>query len=346
MAAKRVRLSNDGGTTYYTLPGNTANISNEAGALDDTIFGQSYHSTQPGLVGATIAANGLYKGFAGYVAKIYQVTGSATTATGLPTTLVSGKTYQVTDPTKRIWPVTQAVVVKDGGVDKTAFVQSINFLFGMVTFLSTYTVTGAVTVDTAYYATTQVAGTRTFTLTMTADSVDNSTMPSVQANTGHRTFQQGLKTVSLELGGVYALSNGFRAALEARVPLIVEINPDGSGQSIARGYFTYTRQGQSGAPGALEEETVTLALSVPTGDIVEGPFFWKHLATTTLNQAILIAEAAWESGAAIKAQYLPDGVTGVVGSAIVTEMTLTGGLEAMNAFAVTLQITGALAPVP
>lgn len=344
--AKRVRVSNDDGTTYFTLPGNTASLTNEAGDLDDTIYGQDYHSSQPGLIGWTIGANGLYKGFAGYVAKLRQIAASSTSATALATTLVTGKTYQITDAAKRLLDIDSAIVVYDGGTDHTEDVASIDYLFGTVTFSDGYTPTGAITVDASYFATTQLAGSRTFTLTMTADAVDNSTMPSVQANDGHRTFQQGLKTVTLEMGGVYSSSNGFWTALKARDLLVVEINPDGSDKSVARGFFRYTRQGQSGAPGALEEETVTLSLAVPDNPLLSGPFFWRHTSDTTLNQAILIALAAWESGDEIDAQYLPDGINGYGGKVVVTEMTLTGGLEAMNAFAVTLQGTGELVAVP
>lgn len=349
MAAKRVRLSADNGSTWFTLPGNAGELSNEAGSLDDTIFGQNYKSSQPGLIGWSINANGFYKGFAGYVVKIMQQTGSAVVMTAEATTLVSGKTYQITNAARRIVDIATALVVLDSAVAVSAAnIESIDYLFGMVTFVSSYTPSGAITMTGAYFATTQLAGSRTFTLTQTADPIDNTTIPSAQASSGHRTHQQGLKTVALEIGGVYALSNGFRAALAARSRLIVEVNPDGNSKSIARGYFRYMQQGQSGNVGALEEETITMELAVPDEqDLLYAPFKWRHTSDTTLNQAVRIMLDAWETGASIDVQYLPDGTTGLrANDAIVSEATLTGGLEAMNTFAGVFMCNSAPTAVP
>lgn len=347
--AKRVRVSDDSGATWHTLPGNTAELSNEAGDLDDTIFGQLFKSTQPGLLQSQVTANGLYKGFAGYVVDIYKQADTSSAMTDQAMNLVSGKTYEVTDATKRIMDIGVATHFEhnSGVTINPTNIESIDYLFGRVTFISSFTPTGSVTATGAYFAKTQLAGSRTFTLTMTADAVDNTTIPSAQGNDGYRGFQQGLKTVSLEIGGVYALSNGFQAALVARERLIIEVNPDGNEKSIARGYYRYTREGQSGNVGALEEETITLALAVPDeDDLLLAPFYWRDASDTTLNVAMQKCMAAWQSGAAIGVQYLWNGTEGYQWSAIVTSMTLTGGLEAMNAFAVTFMNNGAATSVP
>lgn len=348
MAAKRVRLSIDNGSTWRTLPGNQGSITNEAGELDDTIFGQNFKSSQPGLIGWSVNANGLYKGFAGYVCKIMQQTGSVVVITDEAMSLVSGKTYQITNAAHRLLDMSTAVVVEDNGVAvSTANIESIDYLFGRVTFISSYTPTGPITITGGYFATVQVAGTRSFTLTMTAADVDDTTMPSAQASSGHRQRHLGLRTASLELGGVYALSNGFRAALVARSRLLVEINPDGNSKSVARGWFRYTQQGSSGNVGALEEETVTLTLAVPDeNDLLLAPFYWRNTTDTTLNQALRDAIDAWQSGAEIDVQYLPDGTNGVKGKCVISSCTLTGGLEAMNAFAIVALGNNALSAVP
>ena len=65
---KTVDLSDDNGVQWHSLPGGTGELTSEAASIDDTIFGQTYQSNQPGLIGWTVTANGLYKGFAGYVA--------------------------------------------------------------------------------------------------------------------------------------------------------------------------------------------------------------------------------------------------------------------------------------
>lgn len=345
--AKRVRLSDDDGTTWYTLPGNSAELSSEAGAIDDTIFGYDFESMQSGLVGANVSANGLYKGFAGYVAVINKG-GTPTGMTDEATTLVSGKTYQINDTTKRVIDRDSTIVVDDDATPVAAAnIESIDYLFGRVTFVSSYTVNGAVTISADYIPLAQVAKGQTFNLTQTANMVDNSDFVTVQGNSGHRIFTYGLKTVSLELGGIYALSNGWAALLDARTELVIEINPDGDSKSTARGIFKALTNSQSGDVGDLELETVTFALSVPD-DIpaAETPFKWVHANDTTLSQALQVALTAWQDSATIDVEYLHDGTNGVTGDCLINDVSLSGGLEVMNEFTVGAQITGALSAVP
>jgi hypothetical protein len=344
--AKRVRLSDDNGVTWYTLPGNSAELSTEAGEIEDTIFGQSFGSTQSGLLGWTINGNALYKGFAGYNAKILK-TGASTVMTDEAMTLVSGKTYQITNALHRVLNRTVAVVVEDNNVAVSAAnIESIDYLFGRVTFVSGYTPTGPITITGAWLATAVVGCANSYTLNQTAEAVDNTCMDTAQANAGHRTYEYGLKTVSLELQGVYKAANGFLAALIARTEMIIEVNPDGNGKSVARGYFKPVNTGQSGDVGDLEQETIQFNLSVPDVSNMQWPFHWIHAADTTLNMSVQKALAAWEASTLIDIQYLPDGTTGWRGDAVVTDLTLSGGLEDMNEFTVNVQGSGALVAVP
>ncbi len=344
MAAKRVRLSDDSGSTWYTLPGNAAELRNEAGEIVDTIFGQDFQSNEVGLIGWSITSNALYKGFAGYVCTI-KIVGSATSAAAAAMSLVSGKTYQITNAAHRVWDRSAGVVVYDNAVDHTDDVASIDYLFGRVTFASGYTVTGPVTVDIDWFATSAVGGAKGFTLTQTAEAVDNTDLATAQGNSGHRTFQYGLKTVSLETTGIYSSANANLSKLTGRGEYIIEINPDGGGDSLCRGFFRLTSQGQSGNVGELEEESLSWMLNVPDDDLLARPFGWLYSGSTTLNQAIQIAIDAWENSTIIDAQYLPNGTTGRSGDVLVTEVSLSGGLEVMNEFSVTLQGTGATAAV-
>jgi hypothetical protein len=345
MAAKRIKVSSDD-ITYYTLPGNTGSISNESGEIDDTVFGQNFKSSESGLINWSVSAQAFYKGFVGYVADLHKAS-VPTVANGEAMTLVSGKTYRVTDSAKDIWDYADPPVVYDNAVDHTSDVESIDYLFGRVTFNSTYTVTGPVTVDITYFATlTQLAGYKSFTLTQTEEAIDTTTIPVAQGNSGHMTYTgDGLKTVALELSGLYASANGYRASLVAREIVIVKINPDGVGKSVARGYFKFGSQGQDGDVGALEEENVTLRLNVPDIQNMTRPFGWVHTAST-INLGVKAALDAWEAGTLVYVQYLPDGVNGVQGQAAVTDISLSAGLETMNEFTVQLQGTGALAVEP
>lgn len=344
--AKRIQVSDDGGTTKLTLPGNTGELSSEAGELDDTIFGQDFQSSQTGLIGWTISANGLYKGFAGYVATIMKA-GSSTTLTEEPMALVAGKTYQITDATKRMTNRGIATVIEDNGVAVSASnIQNIDYLFGRVTFTSGYTPTGPTTWTGAYFPLLVLGCSNEFTLTQTANAIDNTCMDTAQANDGHRTFEYGLKTVSLELNGIYKAANDFLQMLKDRAEIIIEVNPDGNDKSVARGFFKPMSHGQSGDVGDLEEETVTFNLSVPDSALIAYPFGWIHAADTTLSLAIRKCLDAWVNKTLLDVYYLPDGVNGVTGEAMITDISLQGGLEAMNEFTVDFQGSGELVAHP
>jgi len=352
MAAKAIKVSDDAGANWYTLPGSTRQFESAAEAINDTIFGNTFQSSEIGLITWGMSANAYFKGFAGYLARL-KAPGTPTTTTGEATTLLSGKSYQIDATTKRIIDRSASIVVYDNAVDHTADVVSIDFLFGIVTFASTYTVTGPVTVDYTYIPTTDLGSGQSYTLTMQAAEVDNSTFATVQANSGHRTFEPGLRTVALEVGGVFNATVNSRAALVARDELIVEIDPVGDGSSIARGFFKYSNVQQSGDVGALEAETLNLELNTPEDDnfLIEQYFSWQHTATT-LSTAVQKLLNAWlTESTTLLAEYLPQGaegqspLDGKKGSVIVTDVSLSGGLSDMNTFAASLRGSGAITEV-
>src|SRR5688572_24603568 len=127
MSNKRVRVSSDGGATYVTLPGNQAELTAvEMGNVTDTIFGQSFESQQPTLGQWGVTANGLFKGVAGYNSVIKQ-SGTPIAMVGQAAALVSGKTYQISDATKRVLSWSHPITVLDNAVDHTADVASIDY---------------------------------------------------------------------------------------------------------------------------------------------------------------------------------------------------------------------------
>ncbi len=337
MPAKVVQISDDDGANYYVLPGNSGEFSDESGALDDTIFGQNFKSGQPNLINWSVKANALYKGFAGYIVDIKK-SGSTTTFTAEATTLVSGKTYKITSATKNVWDRTFTPTVYDNAVDHTADVESIDYLLGRVTFKSAYSITGPVTISGKYFPMTVLAKYRSYTLTQTVSPIDDTDIPTAQANNGHMTYEYGLKTVSLEVSGVYASTNGYRASLVARDELVIEINPDGAEESMCRGFFKPTNRSQSGNVGDLEEEKASFTLFVPT-DLDTPPFKWLH-TSSPLSTSVQKALGAFENETVLKVQYLPDGATGLEGDCIISDVSLSGGLTAMNEFSVNLQGTG------
>jgi hypothetical protein len=347
--AKRIRISSDNGSSWNTLPGSTGEFRNEGNQIPDTIFGQNFASALTGMINATITSNALYKGFAGYHCDIFKGATSGTAFTTEAMTLVSGKTYRINDATKNMWNRAGVFNVFDNAVNHNADVESIDYLFGEVTFASGYTVTGPVTVTGSYLAKSLVAKGRSFTLTMSQEPIQDSVFEVAQANGGRHTYINGLKTVELELGSVYDSTNAWRAALEARNELIIEIAPVGNEgtESRARGIFKLTQDSQQGDVGALEEETINFVLSVPDTPVnLLTPFKWQHPVGTTLSVAVQAVLNSWQNETIIDAQYLPDGTTGVRADVLINECSLTGGLEVINDFAVTLQITGAITAVP
>lgn len=349
---KKFNISDDNGVTWFTFPGDTAELQNNSTAINDTVFGANYMSNQPGMINWNMTANGFYKGFAGYVAKLNQG-GTPTVITAEACTLVSGKTYKVTNAAHS-WLdyATPGVTVKDNGINHNADVLSIDYVNGLVTFKTAYTVLGPVTIDGKYIPMSPILKGQSFTLTQTSNTIDLSSFDTAQANNGLKVFDYGLKTVSVDIAGIYAIANGWYTALTGRNNVYIEINPDGQGfgvnGSCARGIFKCVTEQQAGKVAELEVETLKFNLFVPDPSLVPlmlAPFGWTHGASSTLSVSLQKALNAYLLNTLPKFQYLYDGTNGRSGAGVVTDMTLTGGLEVMNTFAIKVQGSDALSVV-
>ena len=351
MGAKAIQISNDDGVTWATLPGSQGSFSADGEAIEDTILGAIFSSAEVGLTNWSVSSDAIWKGYAGYMAEIL-IIGTTTGMTTEAMTLVSGKTYRIDDTAKEIWDRSVALVVWDDGAPVAAAdIENVDYLFGQVTFVSTYTPTGAITINSgSYFPTAALGCAQSYTLTMTTDAIDETCFNTAQANSGRRIFAAGLQTVSIELQGVYSPSDDFKTMLTDRTEVIIEVDPTGSNDSIARGFFKLATQGQSGAVGALEEESLTFNLYVPdetTNPVVDIPFGWDHPGTG-LSTAIRWMLDSWEQGLnTYDVQYLPQGsvgqspLDGAKGDFVVTDMSLSGDLSSMNVFNAELQGTGA-----
>ncbi|MCK5604286.1 hypothetical protein KAR91_20525 [Candidatus Pacearchaeota archaeon] len=337
--SKTLGISDDAGSTYSIFPGSSGDYQMEGEAISDSIYGQAFNSSLTGLISWTLSTNALYKAYAGYQATIKK-SGTSTAMVGEPLELVTGKTYKTTATTKNIWDRATTFVVYDGASDVTDQVETWDYLYGRVTFLAAYTVIGAITVDGNYFPTSAYGVAREFTLTQNADTIDTTDFDTAQSNAGFRTFNPSVKSVSLSLSGFYNLANGFKDLLQGREEMIIEITPAGvATESSCRGFFKPMSTGQSGDHGGSEDESVDFQLSVPASNIV--PFKWDHPSTTTIPAAIQKAIKAWEDELTYKYQYLDDGSIGQEGDAVITDLSLSSGLSAMNEFAVSLQGSGA-----
>jgi hypothetical protein len=343
MAAKRVQVSTDAGVTWRTLPGSSGEYREEEATVNDTVFGQDFESNEVSIGQWMVSANSYFKGVAGYTANLKQQ-GTPTTLTAEPAALVSGKTYRITNAAKRILDYFTAVTVFDNAIDRTSNVISVDYLNGEVTFAAAYTVVGPVTVSGKYIPTVAIAKGRSFTLTQGAAEKDTTDYETARGNGGFRTFDYGLRTVGLEIQGVFDVTNGFSTALRARLPIIVEIAPANDALTFFRGFFKFHSRGQQGNVGALEEETRTLGLWVPDGALVVRPFGWYFDPTSTLNLAVQNTLAAWQSFTKINVQYQHDpsvAGSGQTGLSIVTEATLSNSFEGLNEFRFGFRGTGA-----
>ena len=339
--AKSVQVSDDAGVIWHTLPGGSGEWNDDADQIDDTIFGQSYQSNEVGLITWNASANALYKGFAGYQAVVKKV-GITTVMTAEAMSVVSGLTYEIDDVTKEVWDRALTLTILDNASPVVAAnIETTDFLLGRVTFIPGYSVIGDITVTGSFFPMIQVARSSSFTLTQTVAVIDRSDFPTVQANGGYRVFNPGLRTVGLELGGFYDATSDMRTILVNRSEVVIEINPDGSGLSLARGFFKLSSRSQSGDVGALEEESTTWVLNVPEN--TDPIFSWKHDGNTTLSQAIQILLAAFIDETKPLMRYLPDGEDnlGLSGTVVVTDISLSSGLDAMNEFAANFTGDGA-----
>ena len=341
MAAKKIQTSPDG-ITYTTLPGNSGSVSSEGALIDDTIFGYNFESQFVNLINWKLEANGLFKGLAGYQVGLKK-SGTPTTMTAEACSLVSGKTYKITNAAHAVMdPATVPVVKGNAIVIANSNILNIDYLFGTVTFIPAYTPTTPITIDGKYLPMTVIGGAKTFNLQLSCSTIDTTTIAAAQANGGLRTYDYGLRNVGLDLTDVYAVSNGALAALLSRGVVVAEICPDNSALAVARGFFNYAKQSQSGNVGDLEMEQVTLNGYVPDIANMLAPFSWSISGSSTLNVSLQTAITCWQNGAVCYQKYMPDGVTGVSGQGVVTDISLSGGLEAMNEFTVNIQGSGAL----
>lgn len=342
--SKVVNVSDDSGSTWHGIPGQSAGFQADGDQITDTILGQTYESGLTGLITWSVTGDAFYKGFAGYNADLKK-SGTLTATTGEAMSLVSGKTYRIDDSSKEVWDWDATLTVYDNATPvASANIESIDYLFGKVTFAAAYSVTGPVTIDVSYYPLSTFGKAQNFTLTQTANARDTSDYQTVQANSGYRVHAQGLRTVSLELGGIFNAPDDWQGELASRNAIMIEVNADGNQKSTARGWFRLTSAGQDGDAGDNEMETINFVLNVDDQDV--DPFSWDHASDTTLSQAIQIILTAFESQADIDAQYLYDGTNGYQGTVIVTEATLTSDIEDMNSFSYVLTGDGATTSVP
>lgn len=341
--AKSVSFSKDD-STYVSVAGNSASLSEDSATVDDSIFGTSFTSTQPTLITWTGDTNAMFKGFAGYKATIKRAGTATTIATPLATAVdVDSGMYYITDRTKSLLVHTEAYVVKDGGtVVLNSQLDYIDYLQGGIKFADDYVVTGAVTIEGGkFLPLANVCFAQTFDLTQSADTENVTDLCTAQENDGYGVFAYQRQNVELSLDGFYNDGALFVDDLQSRGMLVVEINPDGLGKSVARGYFRAVSHGQSGDVGSTETENTSFSLAVPEG--VALPFSWYHATDSAIPESILMALNAWEKRENLYFKYRAENSAKVrKGQVLISDVSMSSGVEAMVEFSISLQGTDKL----
>lgn len=338
--AKLVQVSRDG-VGYVTLPGSTAEISQEGAQLDNSIFGQKFGSSYTGVIDWSLSANAWLRSQAGYQVSLKQA-GAPVAIAGEAMSLEDGKTYIITDRTKSLLDHTVTPTVYDGAtVVSSSNIASIDYLMGRVTFVDSFTPAGAVTIDASYKPTSVFGGANSFTLTQSADTLETGSFESVSANGGFQTYVATLLTVSLELEGFYSESNDFYNILHGRSDIVVEVDFSGDNQSVARGIFKVSSDSQNGDVGGNETESVSLELSIPE-DVK--PFSWYFGGSSTVPEGARIVLESWLNREDVHVRYLPKGATarGYEGKVVVTDSSISSGVSDMVEISFEGQGTGAL----
>jgi len=353
--AKTVRFSKDD-VTYYTLPGSSADLSEDSATVDDSIFGTTFTSMQPTLITWNTSSNGFFKGFPGYRATVRRA-GVATTFTDEPASLAANGMYYIGDRAKSLWnravTVTASLVSPDPVDPETEppvvtpiapeDILKVDYLHGAIQ-LDPSVVVGEddeITVSGGYFPMGAICKAQSFTLTNSVDTENVTDFCIAQENDGYAVFEYQRQTVELSLEGFYSDTNNFTTDLISRDTVIIEIDPAGNGSSVARGYFRATSRSQSGDVGSTETESVTFMLTVPEG--IDVPFSWYHADDSAIPNAIRAILDCWGGREKGYLEYRAENSNVVrKGQVLISDCSLSSGVEEINEFSIDFQGSGEL----
>lgn len=336
MAAKSFKVSADG-STYYQLPGNTADLSVETGSADDSVFGTTFTSNQTTIKSFTSSASAfINKGKAGYRATVKRA-GSPTSFSDDLVQVGSSNVYEIADRSKSIWEA-GSITVEDGSTDVTEDV-TIDFLQGRVIFDSAPS--GTVSVSGNYLGTERVCYAQSIDLTQSLDAEDITDFCQADDSDGWAYFAPQQQSVEISLSGFYNDSSTFGADVEEDETVIVEVDVEGNGHTVARGYFKASSQSQSGDVGSTETEDVTYTLFVPEG--VPLPFSWRVSSDSAMPEGAKVVLDAWEKRNTISFKYQAQDSSVVrEGTAWVSDASISVSVDDIATMSISFQGHGPL----
>lgn len=157
--------------------------------------------------------------------------GAALTTTGEAFTLVTGKQYKVTDRSKIRFDLTATLTVYDDGTPVASSNYNVQPLTGQVIFISTYTITGAITADYSYFPSTIIGFAKSGEYGETTDLEDATTFKTAKddidaGGVPSRRNETLLTAASGSIGGFYDLSENFTNDLANGLEVILEFQSD------------------------------------------------------------------------------------------------------------------------
>lgn len=206
---------------------------------------------------------------AGYGSHIYKE-GTPTGMTGEALSLVSGKTYRITDRSKRLLDPTVAITVYDNASPVSASnIETIDLLLGKVTFVSGYSVVGAITMDATYIPIVLVTTVRSFSFDTDAGLLENTTfVGSSDPAFGYKTRQPSIGDYSLSFGVWDDITAEFAANVSAGDRLVFVIGPgnDPANADVEhlRARVIFESFGKSAEVGGLVEDSYSAQGSATT----------------------------------------------------------------------------------
>lgn len=343
--AKLIQVGLDG-INYSTLPGSSGEISIESSDNDNTIFGGVFQSSLPGVKDFTFSGNAWLRQTPGFNATVKRA-GTTTAFTGEAMSVEDGQTYIIDDFIKSLWDFDLEVTVNDNAtpVDPSDIAE-VDYMFGRVTFVDTYTPTGPITVDGSYLPTSSFGCANDVSLTQNAEATLSSCFEITQSENGFNTYDSGLKTVSMELSGFYRTTNDFFTTLIDNETVVIEVDWEGDGQTMTRGVFKLQSTSQSGDVGQQEEYSATFNLFVPE-DVL--PFSWYFGADSNASQGFQDIINSWITRENLYFRYYPRGEAtgekGYEGQVVVTDASIATSVDAIGELTLTGQGDGELIPV-
>jgi len=161
-----------------------------------------------------------------------RVAGTGVTFTDEACTLVSGKTYKITDRDKIRWDRDETVTVKDGGSAVPSInISGIQYLTGQIIFVSTYTPTGAITVSGTYRPSSIIGWTKRGNINESIElqDVTNFKTAATDVAAGVNASRRRLANIvdaTGSFGGFTDTTSDFEATMKSKQSVILEYQSD------------------------------------------------------------------------------------------------------------------------